>query len=151
MLVVFGSDHAGLTLKAQLKAYVETAGHSTQDLGTFTLESCDYPNIAAAVARKVVEAQCLGVLICGSGIGMSMAANRFPGIRAALCTNEYMARMSRLHNNANILCLGERILGLDLAKAIVEAFVATPFEGGRHLCRIQQMDAMPLSKPSNPL
>ena len=151
MLVVFGSDHAGLNLKAQLKAYVETAGHSTHDLGTFTLESCDYPNIAAAVTHKVVEAQCLGVLICGSGIGMSMAANRFPGIRAALCTNEYMARMSRLHNNANILCLGERILGLDLAKAIVEAFVATPFEGGRHLRRIQQMDAMPLSKPSNPL
>lgn len=142
MHVVLGSDHAGYVLKGQLAAHLEGLGHTVEDLGTHSQASCDYPAIAAAVARRVQANGCLGILVCGSGIGMSMAANRFPGVRAALCTNEYLARMSRQHNDANVLCLGERVIGVDLAKAIAEVFVATPFEGGRHQRRVQALETL---------
>lgn len=142
MHIVLGSDHAGFALKNLLKAHMESLGHSVEDEGTYSQVSCDYPDIAAAVAKKVQAGGVLGILVCGSGVGMSMAANRFPGVRAALCTNEYLARMSRQHNNANVLCLGERIIGVDLAKAIAEVFVATAFEGGRHLRRVEAMEQL---------
>ena len=138
--IVFGSDHAGLGLKNILMEHL--AGRcEAVDVGTHSLESCDYPLIAGKLAGEVLSRGALGILICGSGIGVSITANRFPGIRAALCANEYMARMSRMHNDANVLCLGERIIGVDLAKAIVDAFLNTPFEGGRHQRRVDLIDA----------
>lgn len=143
MGVIFvGSDHAGLALKTLLATYLADR-FSICDAGTHSADSCDYPVIADALCSQVRQSAGLGILVCGSGIGMSMAANRHPGIRAALCTNEYMARMSRLHNNANVLCLGERIIGVDLARAIVDAFVQTSFEGGRHEHRVGLIDAQP--------
>jgi len=142
MNIVLGSDHAGFALKNLLKAHMQSLGHHVDDVGTHSQTSCDYPDIAAAVAKKVQAGDSLGILVCGSGVGMSMAANRFPGVRAALCTNEYLARMSRLHNNANVLCLGERIIGVDLAKAIAEVFVSTAFEGGRHLRRVEAIEQL---------
>ena len=141
-LLVFGSDHAGFHLKQTLTEHLQGRGFEIVDVGTHTLDSCDYPAIAAKLAEKVLAEKALGVLICGSGIGVSMTANRFHGIRAALCTNEYMARMSRMHNDANVLCLGERIIGVDLAKGILDAFLATSFEGDRHLRRINLIDTV---------
>jgi len=138
-LIVFGSDHAGLALKSVLMEHLQ-GRFATHDVGTHTLDSCDYPEIAVRLATEVLTRGALGILICGSGIGMSITANRFAGIRAALCTNEYMARMSRMHNDANVLCLGERILGVDLAKAITDAFLDTRFEGGRHQRRVDLID-----------
>lgn len=137
--IVFGSDHAGLGLKNVLKEHL--AGRfEILDVGAHSLESCDYPIIAGALAAEVLRQKTLGILICGSGIGVSITANRFEGIRAALCANEYMARMSRMHNDANVLCMGERIIGVDLAKAIADAFLATGFEGGRHQRRVDLID-----------
>jgi ribose 5-phosphate isomerase B len=137
--IVFGSDHAGLGLKNILQEHL--AGRFTCiDVGTHSLESCDYPNIAGKLATEVLGLKATGILICGSGIGMSITANRFEGIRAALCANEYMARMSRMHNDANVLCMGERIIGVDLAKAITDAFLGTEFEGGRHQRRVDLID-----------
>ncbi len=135
--VFIAADHGGLTLKSQITAHLQRAGVTVTDLGTHTAESCDYPVFAARLCDAVLEHGALGILVCGSGLGMSMAANRRAGIRAALCTNEYLARMSRRHNDANVLCLGERVLGQDLALSIVDAFLAEAFEGGRHLRRIE--------------
>ncbi|MBE1425793.1 ribose 5-phosphate isomerase B [Desulfomicrobium macestii] len=137
--IVFGSDHAGFGLKNILMEHL--AGRfKTIDVGTHSLESCDYPNIAGKLAEEVLNLEATGILICGSGIGVSITANRFEGIRAALCANEYMARMSRMHNDANVLCMGERIIGVDLAKAIADAFLDTEFEGGRHQRRVDLID-----------
>ena len=139
--VFIGSDHAGLTLKAALVAHMTAAGHAVTDLGPQDASSVDYPNFAKAVCLKVLETpEAAGILVCGTGIGMSMAANRMPGIRAALCTNEYLARMTRLHNNANILCLGERVVGAGLAASIADVFLETPFEGGRHQRRVDLIE-----------
>lgn len=135
-----GSDHAGLSLKEALKPHLEAKGYTLEDLGCHTSESCDYPLFAQELCRKVLETGALGILICGTGLGMSMAANRFEGIRAALCANEYHARMTRLHNDANILCLGERVIGPGLAASICDAFLDTAFEGGRHQRRIDLME-----------
>lgn len=137
--IVFGSDHAGLNLK---KFLMDRLGHnySIIDVGASEPSSCDYPVYAHKLCSKVLELQVPGILICGSGIGMSMTANRIKGIRAALCLNEYMARMSRMHNDANVLCLGERIVGIDLAGSIVDAFLSASFEGGRHQKRIDLIE-----------
>lgn len=140
--VIFGSDHAGFALKEELKAFAQTLGFDPVDVGTSSTASCDYPVFAFKLCDMVLEKQCLGVLVCGTGVGMSMAANRRPGIRAALCANEYMARFTRLHNNANVLCLGERWAGAGLAQSITEVFLKTPFEGGRHLRRIELFDTL---------
>jgi ribose 5-phosphate isomerase B len=137
--IVFGSDHAGFGLKNILMEHLGQ-NFNIVDVGTHTLESCDYPEIAGKLAGEVLDKNALGILICGSGIGVSITANRFSGIRAALCANEYMARMSRMHNDANVLCMGERIIGVDLAKAITDAFLNTPFEGGRHQRRVDLID-----------
>jgi ribose 5-phosphate isomerase B len=139
--VFLGSDHAGLELKAMVAAHLAAAGHTVVDLGPSEAKSVDYPDFAKAVCAKVLDTPgAAGILICGTGIGMSMAANRIPGIRAALCCNEYLARMTRLHNDANVLCLGERVIGQGLAASIVDVFMDTAFEGGRHQRRVDLIE-----------
>ena len=139
--VFLGSDHAGLELKTVVAAHLAAAGHTVVDLGPSEAKSVDYPDFAKAVCAKVLETTgSCGILICGTGIGMSMAANRIPGIRAALCVNEYLARMTRLHNDANVLCLGERVIGQGLAASIVDVFLDTAFEGGRHQRRVDMIE-----------
>jgi ribose 5-phosphate isomerase B len=137
--VIFGSDHAGINLKRVLMDDLD-ADFRIIDVGPAQKTSCDYPVYARKLCHKVLELQSTGILICGSGIGMCMASNRIRGIRAALCMNEYMARMSRMHNDANVLCLGERIVGTELAKSIMQAFLGASFEGGRHQKRIDLIE-----------
>ena len=134
-----GCDHAALDLKNIIIRQLEERGLTVTDHGTYTPESCDYPDIAHAVAQAVEKETGTGILLCGTGIGMSMAANHHKGIRAALCTTELHAKFARRHNDANILCLGARMTGVELAKAIVEAFLTTDFEGGRHKRRIDKI------------
>ena len=135
-----GSDHAGVELKIFLKAELERLGYQVVDHGCESTESCDYAHIAHPLCEQVLADHALGILICGTGIGMSMAANRHKGIRAALCGVEVMARLARAHNDANVLCLGARIIGRELALAIVVAFLQCSFEGGRHARRIGQIE-----------
>ncbi len=141
MRIAIGCDHAGVALKQVLTENV-LAQHQLLDLGAHDTTPTDYPRVAFAVAKSVIagEAQ-LGLLICGSGIGMAMAASRVRGIRAATCTEAYMARMARAHNNANVLCLGARVLGVGLAEDVVHTFLNTEFAGGRHADRLALMDA----------
>lgn len=139
--VFIGSDHAGLQLKEQLIEHLTAMGHSIEDMGTHSKASCDYPLFAEAVCKGVLaHPESFGILVCGTGIGMSMAANRHPGIRAALCACEFQARATREHNNANVLCLGERVTGVAIALEMARLFLETPFEGGRHLRRIELFD-----------
>jgi ribose 5-phosphate isomerase B len=138
--LVAGSDHAGLLLRAEAVKVARAAGLEVEDLGPFSGESVDYPDYARRVALAVVEGRArFGLLVCGTGIGMSISANKVAGVRAAHCSSEYEARMARAHNDANVLCLGERVVGAGLGGAIVKAFVETPFEGGRHARRVQMM------------
>lgn len=140
--VYIGSDHAGYEMKESLKKYMTEKGVKFLDLGSFSSESVDYPDIAREVCEKVVdEKSSLGVLICGTGVGMMMTANKRAGIRAAACTHEQMAKMARLHNDANVLCLGSRIIASELAKQILDVFLETEFEGeDRHKRRIAKME-----------
>ena len=141
--IVFGSDHAGLGLRAEAVRVAREAGFDVEDLGPFSAESVDYPDHAASVAALVASGKArLGVLVCGTGIGMSITANKVKGIRAAHCTTEFEARMARAHNDANILCMGERVIGLGLGGAIVAAFLAQAFEGGRHQRRVDKISAL---------
>lgn len=136
-IVYMASDHAGFSMRGMLAQELTRMGHEVRDLGPDSLESCDYPIFARKVCEKVLaEPGSFGILVCGTGIGMSMAANRISGIRAALCSCEFQARATRQHNNANVLCLGERVTGPSVALAMAEAFLATAFEGGRHQRRI---------------
>ncbi|HET8541579.1 MAG TPA: ribose 5-phosphate isomerase B [Anaeromyxobacter sp.] len=138
--VIAGSDHAGLSLRAEAVRVVKAAGLEAEDLGPFSGDSVDYPDYARQVAEAVAAGRAkLGILVCGTGIGMSIAANKVKGVRAAHCTTEFEARMARAHNDANVLCLGERVLGLGLGGAVVKTFLETPFEGGRHARRVQKM------------
>ncbi|UCG42108.1 MAG: ribose 5-phosphate isomerase B [candidate division WOR-3 bacterium] len=142
MRIAIGADHRGLRLKKALKEHLESLGHTVLDLGTDRPETVDYPDYAHAVARTVASRRVRrGVLVCGTGIGMSMAANRTPGVRAALCCSDRMARMSRRHNNANVLCLGADLLGLAEAKRILVVWLGTRFEGGRHARRTKKLDS----------
>ncbi|RMH80515.1 MAG: ribose 5-phosphate isomerase B [Acidobacteria bacterium] len=137
MTVAIGSDHAGFPLKEKIKEFLLSKGYAVLDFGTTSTESTDYPFFARDVCLAVQRGEAQkGILVCGTGIGMSITANKFRGIRAALCLNEYMAKMSRKHNDANVLCLGDRIVGDDLALAIVDVWLSTDFEGGRHEKRI---------------
>lgn len=140
MRVAIGSDHAGLDLKQEIIALLRELGHDYVDYGTETPQSVDYPDFGEKVA-DAVSAGALerGILICGTGIGMSIVANKFPRIRASLCNDLFSARMSRLHNDANILVLGGRIIGKDLAHEIVRTWMTTPFEGGRHENRLKKI------------
>ncbi len=137
------SDHAGLALKDTIKAYLENRGHKVHDHGTHTAESCDYPLFAQRLCQALLENKdAKGILVCGTGVGMSMMANRYAHIRAALCANEFQARATRQHNDANVLCLGERVTGPGLAMNMVDIFLTTPFEGGRHQKRIDMFDTI---------
>jgi ribose 5-phosphate isomerase B len=141
MRLLLASDHAGFALKQTLAAHLQARGVAFEDLGTFSPEAVDYPDFAHALARRVQrEPETLGVLICATGIGMSIAANRHRGVRAALCHDAYTAEMARRHNNANVLCLGGKVLGEAVAKQILEVFLATPFDGGRHARRVAKLE-----------
>jgi ribose 5-phosphate isomerase B len=135
------SDHAGLPLKLALKAALEAEGHTVQDLGTHGPESVDYPDYAALVAEAVASgAAPFGILVCGSGIGMAIAANRHRGVRAAVIHSTTEARLARAHNNANIACFGARTMGVETALDSLRVFLATPYEGGRHDRRLAKLD-----------
>jgi ribose 5-phosphate isomerase B len=134
------SDHAGFALKTLVSEHLAKQGYAVRDHGTDSTQSCDYPVYAQAVCKAALARGDPGILICGTGIGMSMMANRFRGIRAAVCSNEFLAGASRRHNNANVLCLGARVIGADLALAVVDAFLRNEFEGGRHQRRIAMFD-----------
>lgn len=139
--IYIASDHGGFNLKASLIAHLKNKGHDVHDLGPSDPASCDYPIKARAVTDELLKDEtAFGILVCGTGIGMSMAANRVPGIRAALCTTEFHASYARAHNNANIICLGERVTGPGIAADMVDIFLATEFEGGRHLRRVSIFD-----------
>lgn len=136
-MIAIGSDHGGYALKQQLMKHLTDLGLDYKDYGTYSEESCDYPIYAEAVARAVAGGEAeRGILICGTGIGMSMAANKIRGIRCALCGDCYSAELTRRHNDANILALGARVLGEGLAEKIMDTFLTTEFEGGRHARRI---------------
>lgn len=140
MNIAIGSDHGGFSLKQKLIPVIESQGYRVVDVGCYDDSSVDYPDYAEQVSQKILSKDVeLGILICGTGIGMSIAANRHMEIRAAVCHNEYTAVMSRQHNNANILCIGERVLSLEEAEKIVKVWLATEFEtGGRHQRRIEK-------------
>ena len=143
MRIATGSDHAGFTLKQDLIAWLGEQGHEVVDLGTTVKERCDYPDYAVKVAEAVTRGDAdWGLLVCGTGIGMSMSANKVHGIRAAVVSDAFSARATRLHNDANVLCIGERVVGAGLAQEIVSAWLDADYEGGRHQGRIDKMMAI---------
>jgi ribose 5-phosphate isomerase B len=143
MELIMGSDHGGWELAAHLAERLRQAGHTVRTVGATGPESVDYPAIAETVGRAVTKGEAqLGILVCGSGIGVCIAANKVPGVRAALVHDELTARLSRQHNDANVLCLGGRLIGPVAADAIVDAWLGTAFEGGRHSRRIDQIHAI---------
>ena len=140
MRIAIGADHAGYRLKQHLIQVLKDAGHDVDDLGTDSEESADYPHISADVGRAVVEGRAdRGIMLGGSGQGEQIAANKIAGVRAALCNDLYTARMSRLHNDANVLTMGARVVGMGLAEEIAQLWLETPFEGGRHDRRVRQI------------
>lgn len=168
-MIFIASDHAGFVLKCFVKQWLEMRGYEVCDLGVESDSRVDYPDYAKLLCQKLLEANAKvrldsraessatpdtnaspesnkGILICGSGIGMSMSANRFSGIRAALCTSAYMAHITRAHNDANVLCLGARISGEGEVESMLEAFFTTEFEGGRHSCRVGKIEAETIKK-----
>lgn len=143
MKIAMGSDHGGIHLKNHLKAYLEDKGYEIMDCGTYTEDSCDYPDFAEKVCKEVVAGSVeKGILVCGTGIGISMAANKCKGIRAALVADVFSAKMAAEHNNANVICMGERTTGVGLAEMMVDTFLETPFAGGRHQRRIDKIMAL---------
>ena len=144
MKIARGNDHAAPELKLAVKAHLEEQGFEVEDMGCAPGEKCDYPDAAAAVCRKVTAGECtFGILICGTGLGMSYAANKIKGIRAACCSEQFSARLSREHNDANVLCFGARVIGEGTALDLVDAFVSTPFSGDeRHQRRIDKITAL---------
>lgn len=143
MKIAIGSDHGGFQLKEHLRKYLTEKGMEVTDCGTFTSDSCDYPDFAAAVCHEVTLGKAeRGVLVCGTGIGVSISANKCHGIRAALCDNVYSAEKSREHNDANVMCLGARVLGVGLAELITDTFFKTDFAGGRHQRRVDKIMAL---------
>lgn len=142
-MIAIGSDHGGVSLKAYIMAYLKEEGIAFKDFGTQPGVPADYPDVAAAVCRAILQGECsCGILVCGTGIGMSMAANKISGIRAAHVTDTYSARMAREHNDAQVLCLGERITGPDLALELVKAYLAAEHLGGRHARRVEKIMAL---------
>lgn len=141
--IVIGSDHAGYALKELVKDYLTALNIEVEDCGTYSEESVDYADFGIAVASKVSSGDFQrGILVCGTGLGMSMVANRFKYVRAALCNDIFSAMMSRQHNDSNILVLGGRVIGVELAKEIVQVWLKTPFEGGRHKSRVDKFDTI---------
>lgn len=138
-MIVIGCDHGGFELKEQIKAFVQEIGEDVEDVGTYSSDSVDYPDIALKTADYVLKNDIFGILICGSGIGMSIAANKVNGVRCALCHDAYTAEFSRRHNNANIIAFGGRTTGIEIAKQMVKIFLSTKFDGGRHQRRIDKI------------
>ena len=142
-MIALGSDHAGLPLKKEIIALLEEMGLPYHDYGTYTTDSCDYTQFAQRAAKAVASGECeRGIIICGTGIGISMAANKVKGIRCACCSDCYSAKMTRKHNDANMLAMGARVVGPDLGRMIAEIFLTTDFEGGRHQRRVDQITAI---------
>ena len=142
-MIALGSDHAGLPLKKELIDLLESMGIAYKDYGTYTTDSCDYAQFAQRAAKAVASGECeKGILCCGTGIGISMAANKVKGIRCACCSDCYSAKMTRKHNDANMIAMGARVVGVDLGRMIAETFLTTEFEGGRHQRRIDQIMAI---------
>lgn len=140
MRIGIGNDHSALDLKAEVVEYIKAQGHEVVDYGTNSTESCDYPVYGEIVGKAVASGEVeKGILICGTGLGISLAANKVPGVRAAVCSEPYTARMSRAHNDCNILAFGARVVGSELAKMIVEVWLNTEFEGGRHQRRVDMI------------
>ncbi|MCK5129003.1 MAG: ribose 5-phosphate isomerase B [Clostridiales bacterium] len=136
-MIAIGSDQAAYEMKSQLKEHLESKGYKVNDIGSFSEESVDYPIYGEKAATEVANGNAqFGIIICGTGIGISMAASKVPGIRCAVCTNSYMAKMAREHNNANMLALGARVIGMGVAKEIINTFLNTVFLGGRHATRV---------------
>ena len=143
MKIGIGNDHAAVAMKNEIMKYVEELGHEVVNFGTDTLDSCDYPDYGEKVARAVAAGELdYGILICGTGVGISLAANKVKGIRAAVCSEPVTAGLVRAHNNANIIAFGERIVGMEMAKSIVKTFLETEFEGGRHQRRVDKIMAI---------
>lgn len=141
--ITVGSDHAGFELKQKVIAHLAERGIEAIDVGTYSADSCDYPALAHEVCRNVQNGVTeLGILICGTGIGMSMAANKHRGIRAAACSDTFSARLTRQHNDANVLCFGERVVGMGLAFDLVDNFIDAEFEGGKHQRRVDMITAL---------
>lgn len=139
--IAIGSDHGGYEYKEQIVSHLKEKGYECDDVGTYSTDSCDYPVIARTVTTKITTGEAdRGILICGTGIGMSIVANKVKGIRAALCGDTFSARASRAHNNSNVLCLGERVIGINLAMDIVDIWLESKFEGGRHQRRVDMME-----------
>ncbi|MCD8004317.1 MAG: ribose 5-phosphate isomerase B [Oscillospiraceae bacterium] len=142
-MIAIACDHGALTLKNHLKAYLEGKGFPCRDFGTFTPDSCDYPDFAVPAALAVASGECeRGIVLCTTGIGASIAANKVPGVRCALCREPWSAEMTRRHNDANVLALGAGATGPNLAERIVDVFLSTEFEGGRHQRRIDKISAL---------
>lgn len=140
MRIALGADHGGYALKEKVKAYLEENGYDIEDFGAHSAESCDYPDMAVPPCEAVLDGRCdKALLFCGTGIGISMAANKLDGIRAAVCSDYFSARYTRLHNDANVLCMGERVVGPGLACELANVFLTTEFEGGRHARRVQKV------------
>ena len=140
MKIVIGNDHAAVDMKWAIKEYMEFLGYKVINVGTNENKSCDYPDIAAVACEKIIKKEVdLGILICGTGVGMSLAANKIKGIRACVCSESYSARLCREHNNANVLCFGERVIGIETAKEMVKAFLNANFEGGKHEVRVNKI------------
>lgn len=140
MMIALGADHAGYELKEVIKAHLQKKGIEIEDLGTYNTDSVDYPDYAYAVAQEVTSKKAeYGILCCGTGIGISIAANKVKGIRAALCSDEFSVEMTRRHNDANIICFGGRVIKPELAVKLVDIFLSTPFEGDKHLRRINKI------------
>jgi len=140
MKIVVGSDHAGYRLKQEVVSWLKELGHEAADMGTMSSESVDYPDFALKVCESVTGAQAdLGILVCGTGLGMAITANKVSGIRAVTCGDVFSARCSREHNDANVLCLGERVVGPGVARDVVEAWLGATFAGGRHQRRVDKI------------
>ncbi len=141
-MIAIGSDHAAFFLKEEIKAYVSLQGHNVKDFGTFNSDAVDFSDIGIAVAESIARGECeKGLLFCGTGVGMSITANKVKGIRAVVCTEPYSAKLSREHNDTNVLCLGGRVVGPELAKMIVDIWLKSAFEGGRHARRMGKITA----------
>ena len=141
--IVLACDHAAVELKKKVISHLEGLGHATIDVGTHTTESCAYPEYASAACKKIQGGEAdLGILICGTGIGMGMAANKHRGIRAAICSDTFSAAATRLHNDANVLCFGARVVGEGVALQLVDAFITNEYEGGRHQSRVDMITAI---------
>lgn len=139
--IILGADHGGYELKNIIKSHLESKGFDVIDVGTNDAQSCDYPIFASRLCKKIQRGEAeLGILVCGTGIGMSMAANKHRGIRAACCSDTFSARLTRLHNDANVLCIGARVVGAGLAIDLVEAFINAEFEGDRHIKRLSLIE-----------